>query len=117
MPLTSDNTRVHTVTIANGGTLSDAVDLEGWSLVGIRFPAAMSSATITFTAAEDDTATYVAVVNEAGTTPTISATAAKYVAIAPSSIYANMVGKIKVVAVGAEGAERLIKLVTRSVPN
>lgn len=54
-PVGSQAVETTTVTIANGESLSGAVDLKGRKLVGIVMPAAWTSASLTFQASPDGT--------------------------------------------------------------
>lgn len=52
-PVVSEAIETRTVTIANGASLSDAVDLGGRKLVAIDMPASWTAASLTFQASVD----------------------------------------------------------------
>jgi len=54
-PVISQALETRTVTIANGASLSDAVDLGGRKLVAIDMPASWTAASLTFQASVDGT--------------------------------------------------------------
>lgn len=56
---------IGSVTIANAASLSDAMDLQGARLVGIRMPATWTAAGLTFQVSEDGT-NFVDLYNSAG---------------------------------------------------
>lgn len=101
------NPTVGTVTIANGGTISTALDLAGRRLKGVVMPAAFTGASIKFQGSVDGVA-FDAIYNEAteysvnvGTNRRISLNSAVF---EPWPI-------VKVVSAGAEAADRVIVLV------
>jgi hypothetical protein len=80
-------------TIADAGTVSDVVDLEGLTLVGLFVPASLDGTTITFKAAQTVDGTLYPVrdgtVSPAAFTVTISATTAAYYAL-PAALFAGV---------------------------
>ena len=56
-----------TATIANGASLSDAIDLRDYAIAAICLPAAWTAAAITFTASASQSGTYNSVYDDAGT--------------------------------------------------
>lgn len=108
-------TRKIKLTIASGGTTSGAVDLEGYQVVGIQTPSAMTGTSLTFTTPLGDTSTYIALYDKTNTqvSVTIATNAARHYELAP----ADFVGldTLKVVSSGSEAAERTLYLVTRPV--
>jgi len=103
-----------TVTIANGQTVSDALDLSraGFSLVGIVTPAALTGATFTFQASADGV-TYNAVYDKTGALVSVTVAASRYVVLAPADFAG--IAYLKVVSGSTEGGARTIGLVARPV--
>lgn len=103
------------VTIANGTSLSDTVNVNDLRIVGIQMPAGWTAASITF-AALLATGTYGKVQDSAGNEVTITSPAADiYVAIA-DTIALKGLGMLRVrsgtAALGVnQGAERILYLV------
>ena len=78
--------RTFTATIANGESLSGAVDLEGYTLTGIYMPGTWAAAAITLqsdspVAAEN---TFLNVYDDAGTEKSITTAASRFVLLDPS---------------------------------
>lgn len=98
-----------TATIANGETVSGAVDLNDFALSGFITPAALTGTTMTFQGSADNGATYVAVHGTDGAAISYTVTTSKYYAINPI----NFLGltHIKIVSGSAEGAARDITLI------
>lgn len=72
-----------TATIANGASLSDAIQTDGSTLVGIIMPAAWTAANLTLQMSHDDS-TYNNVYDETGTEKTIVASASRYILLNPA---------------------------------
>ena len=104
--------RAATVTILNGQTVSNKVDLGELAVVGMQLPAALTGVTITFQASHDDV-TYVSVTKVDGTTYTITVAPSKYVIIPPADLAGARF--IKVVSGAAEATDRDIVLMLRAV--
>jgi hypothetical protein len=106
------------VTIPNGGTTSGEVNANGKRLVGIEMPAAWSVANLSLQALIDDppglpkAPVFGNVVDGAGATIVIAATptAGTYFAIADTVAFLGL-GRIRLVAGAAQGADRILKLV------
>lgn len=100
------------VAIASSGTTSATIDLHGYTLVGIRYPAALTSTTNTFTMSETFGGTYVPVYNAAGA---VSYTVAqgRYYAIDPKDFYG--VQYLKLVLGSSEGAGRTIYVMVKAM--
>lgn len=97
--------KVATVTIANGATASDAVDIAEYTLTGIEFPAALTGTGLTFQVSQDNS-TFVDVHNT-----TITKQNSKLVLVGTTYNALEGLGRyLKVVSSGAEGAARTIKL-------
>lgn len=72
--------------VADGDTVSSAVDLSGTTLAGILFPAEYDGASITLQASNSYSGSYVDVYDAAGTAFTITAGASRMVMIEPSKV-------------------------------
>lgn len=73
---------VATATIANGASLSDAVDLQGCRAVAIRMPAAWTTAVLTFQGSEDDS-NYADVYTAGGVELQYAAAASRWIILEP----------------------------------
>ena len=76
------------VVIANGASLSGAVDLQGYILTGIVMPAAWTAASLTFAGAPSneqsgEAGTFVPIYDDAGTEYTVSADTSRVLQIDP----------------------------------
>ncbi len=109
-----------TITIANNGTTTAAVDTGLLSthsktqLVGISFPAAMTSTAMTFTAASTEAGTYTTL-TEVGGASNYSITVAASKRVPFDHRVFVTAPFIKCVAGSAEGAERTLTLHFREV--
>lgn len=104
------------VRIANGATTSGEVNVGHRRIVGIQMPAGWTAGTIAFQALisqTGDTPTFGNVVDGTGTVITTGTTptAGTYLAL-PDSLALRGLGRIKVVAGAAQGAQRDFFLVT-----
>ncbi len=104
--------RVETVTIANGATLSSAVDLDGLGLVGIIMPAAFTGATIGFMVSPDNS-TFTDLYTTANTIIAMSVTQGRAYAMQAGDLAGFRYLKIK--SASSEGAARTLTLLTREV--
>ena len=97
------------VTIAESGNTSTAIDFRGYRLFALKLPV-MTSATMVVHACDTYGGTYVAVVDDAGTPISITATDSSFVGC--DSIAGSLAALpfIKLVAAGAEAAERVISV-------
>jgi len=98
------------VTILNGQTASLEVAVGGKRIVGIQMPAAWTAGAITFQALTRQSAaglaTFGNVVDSANAAISITTpTADTYIALAPTQALYGL-GRVKVVAGGAQGAQR-----------
>lgn len=93
------------VTIASGQTVSAFIKTGGFSLVGIKVPAAFTGVALTFQMCDTEGGTYVPVYNALGP---VSYTVApgRYVAIDPKDFYG--IAFLKIVSGTAEGATRTL---------
>jgi hypothetical protein len=107
---------VKTATIANGTSLSAAVDLTGLTLVGIQMPSAWTAADLTFEASTDD-GTYDDVYDGA-LEYSVSAAASRFIRIAPSDLVSAQYLKVRSGTSGTpvnQLAERAITLIARPI--
>jgi hypothetical protein len=109
-----------TATIANGASLSGAVDLgAGAILSGIQMPAAWTAAGLTFQVSADGV-TYANKFDAYGSeysVPSASATASQFISLPPSDFLGVRYIKVRSGTAGsavAQGAERLLTLVAAS---
>ena len=72
-----------TATIAESASLSDAIQVDGSTVVGIVLPATWTTANLTFQASADDS-TYNNVYDELGTEKTVVAAASRYIPLNPA---------------------------------
>jgi len=100
------------VTIPNGQTVSNAIDLGEQVIVGIQMPSGFTGTSLTFQASAD-AITYVAVTDKAAAAYTVTVSASKYIVISPYDLAG--VRFVKFVSQAAEGADRIIQVVTRSI--
>ncbi len=102
-----------TANIANGQTVSTAIDLGGASMAGIIMPAAFTGATISFKVSDTLAGTYVPLKNTAGTTISFTVSASTAIGFSPTDFAAWQY--IQIVSASAEGGSRDIKVIPRSV--
>lgn len=105
-------------TIANGASLSGAVELEGMELVAIEMPAAWTAANLTFQGSHDGV-TFNNVHDDAGTEVSVTAAAARFIRLNPELWGGFHAIKVRSGTAGAavnQGAERVINLVLRQRP-
>lgn len=100
-----------TVTILSGATVSNSIDLGEMAVVGMQ-NATLTSTAMTFQASSDNS-TFVVVKNTAGSSYSVTVASDTYTVIPPADLAG--IRWLKVVAGSAEGADRVIKLVVRSV--
>lgn len=98
-----------TATIANGQTVSGAVDLGSKRLFAIVTPAALTSTAMTFQASHDGS-TYNAVYDESGSQLSYTVSTSRYIVISSPARWIG-VRYLKVVGGSAEGGARSITLV------
>lgn len=104
-------------TIANGASLSDAVDLGGKLLGGILMPAAWTAANLTFQASADGV-TYGNVYDAVGDEYTVTAAASRFIALDPSMFSGAQYVKVRSGTAGSpvnQGAARVIVLSSRDI--
>lgn len=99
------------VVIANGGTVSAALQLQGLVLCGIQLPAAFTGTTLTFQASVDGTTFQPVKSTASGTALSYTVAQGTYVAIDPKDFQG--INYLKVVSGTAEGAARTLNLAVR----
>lgn len=72
-----------TATIANGESLSAAIEIDGSAVVGVVMPASWTAANLTLQASHDDT-TFNNVYDELGTEKTVVASTSRYIPLNPA---------------------------------
>ena len=102
---------IKTAVIPNAGTTSAAIDLQGYTLVGLRV-ATMTGTAITYTMSDTFAGTYVAVHNSSGA---VSTTVADDLYYAVDSNNFKGLQFIKLVSGSSEGAERTVYLYLRGI--
>lgn len=101
---------VTTVTIANGGTTSAAIEARAYAIYGLIFPAALTSTAMTFTVAEKVDGTYTALYDSTGTAVSVTVAASRAFDL-PSALASWPY--FKIVLGSAEGAARTLYLVAK----
>lgn len=101
-----------TLTIASGQTTSDAIDLGSMGLVGFLMPSAFTGTSITFTGAFSDSDTYTALYNADNNAFSITVAVDRYYMLNPADFIGTRF--VKFVSGSSEGAERTLKVITRS---
>lgn len=93
--------------IAASGTTSAALDLEGFSLVGIKVPAAFTGTALTFSVCDTLAGTYVPLkVTTSGTALSYTVSQGNYYAIDPKDFYG--VRFLKIISGSTEGTQRTL---------
>lgn len=106
------NVHYTTVTIASGQTVSEAVDLHGYSLLGVVTPAALTGSSMTFQGSVDGN-TYNAIYDTSGNQLSMTVAASRFIAIAPTDLASCRY--LKLVSGSSEGADRTITLAIRKL--
>jgi hypothetical protein len=107
-----------TVTIANGASLSGAIDLGSSSLAGILMPAAWTAAGLSFTVSTSLAGTYVPLWNAIGseyTVPSASAVASQFIVLPVADFLGIQFIKVRSGTAAAavnQGGDRALVLVT-----
>lgn len=105
------------VTIANGGSLSGAIDLAGRTAIRLLMPAAWTAAVLTLQFSPDGV-TYNNVYDSFGTEYTIQAAASRAILLVPADFLGVRYLKLRSGTAGAavnQGADRAITVVSRPV--
>ncbi len=103
--------QTQTVTVASGQTTSDAINLNGFGMVALITPAALTSTAMTFTGSQDGV-NFFAMYNVAGTQLAITLAASRVIEFSPGDFVG--INFIKLITGTAEGSDRLIQVVSRS---
>lgn len=98
------------VTVANGATVSSAIDLGNLSVVGLILPVLTSTA-ITFQASDSLAGTYQAVKGSDGNSVSYTVASSTYVVILPTALAG--IRFLKLVCGSAEGAARTITVIAK----
>ena len=115
-----ENRNIVIATIANGANLSDAVNLRGEVLVGVRMCAVWDAANLTFQVSMDDV-TYLNAYSGAGAEHVVTAAASRHIWVDPNAFAGYRWLKVRSGTVGTPvdqttGADpRLIELITRGI--
>lgn len=105
------------VTIPEGGSVSDVVDLDGVHLVGIQMPATWDAANITFQASADGV-TFADLYNQSGSEVTVDAAAGRFIALDPTLFAGIRFLKVRSGTAATpvnQAAARTLILVARSI--
>jgi hypothetical protein len=106
-----------TATIANGASLSGAVNLSGWTLIGIDMPASWTAANLTLQASVDNS-TWDNVFDSLGTEVTITAAASRFILLNPADFVSVRYLKVRSGTSGTpvnQGGARTITLIVRAI--
>ncbi|MBK8609079.1 MAG: hypothetical protein IPL84_03830 [Chitinophagaceae bacterium] len=98
---------VHTVldSVKAGTTSSAAIDLEGYTLAGIEFPATFTGATVTITTSADTVTANFKTIQYDGADVSLTATDGKYCQFKPVETW-GVLRYIKIVSASTEAATR-----------
>jgi formylmethanofuran:tetrahydromethanopterin formyltransferase len=107
----SIGTQTQTVTIANGATTSDAINMNGFDLVSLVLPAALTSTAMSFQASIDGT-NFFTLYNTGGAALTVTVGASRIVLFVPGDLGAFPF--LKLVAGSTEAGTRSITAISRS---
>jgi hypothetical protein len=102
------------VTIANGATASSAAISQGYGLVGIATPAALTSTTTGLELSFDQGATWLPVKDQDGNAIAIALGTSRYVALSLAGM-PGLPGQIRLAAGSAEGGDRTLTLFFRQL--
>jgi hypothetical protein len=106
-----------TVTIANGASLSNEVDLETKTLIAIDMPASWTAANLTLQASVDNS-TWDNVFDSLGTEVTITAAASRFILLNPADFVSVRYLKVRSGTSGTpvnQGGARTITLIVRAI--
>lgn len=101
-----------TATILSGATDSNAIDLQGHTIVGIQVPAAITGATLAILESQTVAGTY-RPVNLNGSATTYTATASTTIAVPFTNTMCVNFAKIR--SASSEGADRSIVVISRVI--
>ena len=106
-----------TVEIANGQSLSGAVNLSGFTLIGIDMPASWTAANLTLQASVDNS-TWDNVFDSLGTEVTITAAASRFILLNPADFVSVRYLRVRSGTSGTpvnQGGARNITLIVRAI--
>jgi hypothetical protein len=106
-----------TATIDNGASLSGAVNLSGFTLIGIDMPATWTAANLTLQASVDNS-TWDNVFDFLGTEVTITAAASRFILLNPADFVSVRYLKVRSGTSGTpvnQGGARTITLIVRAI--
>lgn len=103
--------QTYVATIASSAQTSDSIALNGFGMVGLILPSALTSTTMTFTGSQDDS-TYTALYNTSGSQLSITVAASRLILFTPGDFVG--INYIKLVSGTAEGGSRSISVISRS---
>ena len=102
------------ITIASGGTTSEAIPTYHGTILGFRTPAALTSTAITFTGSATATGTFVPIYDSEGNQVSVTVTTSRGYTLSGSDADAILGHPfIKFVGGSAEGADRSISVTIR----
>lgn len=101
-----------TVTIPSGSALSNAIDLQGHTIVGIQFPAAMTGTAIGLLESQSIAGTF-RLVNLRGAITAYSMTISTTIALPPEDTMC--INFLKIQSTSNEAADRVIGVISRLV--
>ena len=110
--LAADPIYTQDAVVANGGTNSSSVDLNGHVLIGIATPADLTSTSGELQTSIDNE-TWLPIYDREGNQFTLELAASRFIAIPPGDIAG--LHNVRIVVGSAEGAERTLKLVCRKL--
>lgn len=103
--------QTQTVTVANGGTTTGNINLNGFGMVGVIFPSALTSTSMTFQGSQDGT-TFTALYNTDGNALTATVAASRILLFTPGDFVG--INYVRLVLGSAEGAERSLQVISRT---
>lgn len=99
------------VTLASGGTKTPAIDLQGFTLCGVLFPATFTGTALTFEMSVDGTTFFPVVATTSGTALSYTVAQGKYSALDPTPFQG--IRYLKLVSGSTEGADRVLTLAVK----
>lgn len=103
---------LESVTIPNGNTDSNAIDVKGATMVAIITPSVLTGTTFTFQVSEDGT-NFNTLYSATGNIITVNVGTERFIALSPQDFAA--VTHLQLISSASEGADRIIQLVLRGV--
>jgi hypothetical protein len=102
------------VVIANGATDSDEIRIGDYVITGIRIPAAITSATLTFEGAGQNGGTYAPIYDSDGNQVSVAIAVSRSIGLSAAELDAVSAWPwIKIIMGSAEGAARTLELVKK----